>query len=400
MRTVPHNNTQKTNPSTFILVLLISYAAVSAVLFTPALPEIMQALGANHAGIQLTVAIFLLGYAFGQLIYGPLANRFGRKNALYIGFSMALFGDIISLVACLSGSLLFLVLGRFITALGACSGYALTCTIINEHYELAQARKILATAVLSFAIAPGVSIAIGGFLAVHFGWQSIFMVMTAYGALLLFLITKLPETAKYIDPKALQVKKIIQQYSAVLRNQKFILYGLACTAWSALLYLYYADAPFIAAHDFHFSTEKYGAVSLITAAGYFIGNLLSRKLATMTTAQKAIKVGLMTIALGLMVLSLMVFNIIYWQYLYFIAVAICFAGGAMVFSNAVALGLHQASDVASSSSMFGFISVLGGMLCTSSLGYFSAPHVGMFFAIYLCIYLCLAGFNFWAEQVA
>ena len=128
---MPHNNTQKTNPSTFILVLLISYAAVSAVLFTPALPEIMQSLGTNHAGIQLTVAIFLLGYAFGQLIYGPLANRFGRKGALYIGFTMALIGDVISLAACLSGSLLFLVLGRFITALGACSGYTLTCTIIN-----------------------------------------------------------------------------------------------------------------------------------------------------------------------------------------------------------------------------------------------------------------------------
>jgi MFS transporter, DHA1 family, multidrug resistance protein len=400
MRTVQHNNTKKTNPSTFILVLLISYAAVSAVLFTPALPEIMQSLGTNHAGIQLTVAIFLLGYAFGQLIYGPLANRFGRKGALYIGFTMALIGDVISLAACLSGSLLFLVLGRFITALGACSGYTLTCTIINEHYDLAQARKILATAILSFAVAPGISIALGGFLAVHFGWKSIFMVMTAYGALLLFLITKLPETIKYIDPQALKIKRVIQQYSLTLRNQKFILYSLACTAWSALLYLYYADAPFIAEHDFHFSTEKYGAVSLITAAGYFLGNLLSRKLATMTTAQKAIKVGLMTIALGLMVLSLMIFNIIHWQYLYFLAVAVCFAGGAIVFSNAVALGLHNVSDIASASSMFGFISVLGAMLCTSAVGYFGAPHVGMFFAVYLCIYLCLTGFNLWAEQVS
>lgn len=394
------NNTKKHNPNTFILILLISYASVSAVLFTPALPQIMQALDTNQSGIQLTVAIFLLGYAFGQLIYGPLANRFGRKGALYIGFSMALLGDVISLIACLCGSLLFLVLGRFITALGACSGYTLTCTIINEHYELEQARKILATAILSFATAPGISIMLGGVLSTHLGWQSIFTVMTAYGALLLFLITRLPETSRRIDYKALQLKRIIHQYSLTLNNQKFVLYGLACTAWSALLYFYYADAPFIAEHDFHFSSQKYGAVSLITAAGYFIGNLLSRKLAAVMTGQKAIKTGLIIVAFGLMTLSLMVFNVIHWHYLYFCAVAVCFAGGAIVFSNAVALGLHNVPDIASGSSMFGFLSVLGAMLCTSAVGYFGAPHIGMFFAIYLCIYLSLTGFSCWAERVA
>jgi len=388
------------NPSTLILILLISYAAVSAVLFTPALPKIMLALNTNHAGIQLTVAIFLLGYAFGQLIYGPLANRFGRKGALYIGFSMALLGDIISLLACLCGSLFFLVLGRFITALGACSGYALTCAIINEHYELIQARKILATAILSFAIAPGASIAFGGLLTLHFGWQSIFIAMAVYGVLLLFLITKLPETARHIDTDALKIKKIIRQYKLTLQNQKFILYGLACTAWSALLYLYYADAPFIAEHEFHFSAQKYGAVSLITAVGYFVGNLFSRKLATVTTAPKAIKVGLITMALGLMALSLMIFNIIHWHYLYFFAVAICFAGGAIVFSNAVALALSDSADSASSSAMFGFISMWGGMLCTSFTGYLSVPHLGIFFALYICIYLSLTGFTTWAEKTA
>lgn len=394
------NTTKSKNPNTFILVLLISYASVSAVLFTPALPQIMQALGTNQAGIQLTVAIFLLGYAFGQLLYGPLANRFGRKGGLYIGFTMALIGDAISLAACLCGSLLFLVFGRFITALGSCSGYTITCTIINEHYDLKQARRILATAILSFATAPGISIMLGGILSMHLGWQSIFMAMTTYGALLLFLITRLPETSKHIDRNALKLKRIIHQYSLTLSSQKFILYGLACTTWSALLYFYYADAPFIAQHDFHFSSQKYGTVSLITAAGYFIGNLLSRRLATVMTGQKAIKTGLIIVAFGLIVLSLMVLNVIHWHYLYFCAVAICFAGGAIVFSNAVALGLHNVSDIASGSSMFGFISVLGAMLCTSAVGYFGAPHIGMFFAIYLCIYLCLTGFSCWAERVA
>jgi DHA1 family bicyclomycin/chloramphenicol resistance-like MFS transporter len=119
----------------FTLLLLISFASVNAVLFTPALPNIAQFFGINEDVAQQTMTWFLVGYAFGQLLYGPLANRFGRKPALYMGISLQMYSSLLCVLAGYTHTFWLLAIGRFLLALGSGVGLKMTFTLVNECYE-------------------------------------------------------------------------------------------------------------------------------------------------------------------------------------------------------------------------------------------------------------------------
>ena len=147
-------------PRILILLMLISYAAISAVLFTPALPELAAYFQITDSMAQATMSIFLVGYALGQLPYAPLANRYGRKKTIYIGLSLALFGTILCWV---TSSFHLFFIGRFLQALGAAVGLKITFTMIGDSYAGAEATKKIAYIMLAFAITPRIRSCLGRF---------------------------------------------------------------------------------------------------------------------------------------------------------------------------------------------------------------------------------------------
>jgi DHA1 family bicyclomycin/chloramphenicol resistance-like MFS transporter len=144
------------------LLLLISFASVNAVLFTPALPTIAHYFGVAEDTAQQTITLFLIGYALGQLIYGPLANRFGRKPALYIGITLQILSSLLCVLAGVLNEFWLLVLGRFLLALGSAVGLKMTFTLVNESYEPKVASRKMSYLMLAFAITPGIGVAVGG----------------------------------------------------------------------------------------------------------------------------------------------------------------------------------------------------------------------------------------------
>lgn len=117
------------------LLLLISFVSVNAVLFTPALPIIANYFSITKTIAQQTITWFLIGSLLGQLIYGPLANRFGRKSALYMGIALQIVSSLICVFAGFVKECTFLELGRFLFALGSGVGLKMTFTLVNECYE-------------------------------------------------------------------------------------------------------------------------------------------------------------------------------------------------------------------------------------------------------------------------
>src|SRR5579862_3156828 len=181
-------------PSYFTLLLMISFASVNAVLFTPALPEIANYFSISTSNVQLTVTWFLVGYALGQLIYGPIANRYGRKPALYAGIMLQILSSFLCILSGLMHEYFILILGRFLLAIGSGVGLKMTFTLVNEIYEPKIASQKISYLMLSFAMTPGLAVALGGYLTDHYGWMSCFYPGISYGILLLILILRLPET--------------------------------------------------------------------------------------------------------------------------------------------------------------------------------------------------------------
>ena len=183
-------------PKIVILLLLFTFATFLGVLFTPAIPEIAGDFNISTAIAGSTMSVFLIGYAIGQLPYGPLANRFGRKKAITIGVVIALIGTVMAFFA---QSFWVLLLARFIQAIGSSVGLKVGFTMIGDMHAGESAAKALATLSLAFGFMPGLATAIGGFVTVMAGWRGCFLVLVLYTVVLWLLCQVLPETAKELQ---------------------------------------------------------------------------------------------------------------------------------------------------------------------------------------------------------
>ena len=188
-----------------ILILLVSLAPVSGVFFTPALPLLTEEFGLSEAVAQWSMTIFLIAYSLGQLPYGPIANRWGRKKALFIGFDIAFVGALLCLFA---NSFWLFCIGRFIQAIGAAAGIKVVFTMISDRHEGNAAAKTFSYFLMAFAMMPGLGMLLGGFITIYSGWRGCFAFLAGYTLLLSFLIRLLPETSHSLNKEAFNLHKI------------------------------------------------------------------------------------------------------------------------------------------------------------------------------------------------
>src|SRR5690242_10006153 len=183
-------------PGTFALTALL--AALTAVgplttdMYLPSLPDIARQLGASSAQVQLTISAYLIGFAAGQIIYGPVSDRHGRKPVL-IG-AIALYCAA-SLACALSTSIDMLIVARAFQALGGSGGIVLTRAIVRDIYSGARAGRELSVIASVMALAPVLAPVAGGIIQTVFGWHAVFLVLVAagiVGAGIVWLL--LPET--------------------------------------------------------------------------------------------------------------------------------------------------------------------------------------------------------------
>jgi DHA1 family bicyclomycin/chloramphenicol resistance-like MFS transporter len=208
------------------LLLIISFASVNAVLFTPALPAIAGFFAISDGEAQQTITWFLVGYAIGQLVYGPIANRFGRRPALYAGIFLQIISSLVCIFAGVIHVYTLLVLGRFLLALGSGVGLKMTFTLVNEVYEPATANRKLSYLMMAFAMTPGLGVMVGGILISYFSWASTFYAGIIYGVILLLLVSRLPETQQQPDLDAFKIKHLVQCYLVQFKNAQVIAGGL------------------------------------------------------------------------------------------------------------------------------------------------------------------------------
>lgn len=348
---------KNTHISFFTLTLLISFASVNAVLFTPALPDIATFFSISDGAVQQTITWFLVGYTFGQLIYSPLANRFGRKPALYIGIGVQIASSLLCVFAGASHQFWLLVLGRLFLALGAGVGLKMTFTLINECFEPAVASQKTAYLMMAFAITPGLGVAIGGFLNAQFGWSSCFYAGAIYGVLLLWLVSRLPETQINLDMGAFQVKKLMNGYVTQFKNLQLVMGGLLMGAGSSVIYIFAAMAPFIAINMFGMSSEEYGLANLMPPIGLIAGSLCSAHFAKKYELARLIFTGILIAFAGVILMMVMMFMNVSPIFSLFTPTIVIYFGLCFIFSNASSLAMSHASDKAHGSAVMSFVNM-------------------------------------------
>jgi DHA1 family bicyclomycin/chloramphenicol resistance-like MFS transporter len=344
-------------PSFLALILMISFAAVNALLFTPALPNIANFFHVSNEVAQYTFVWFLAAYALGQLIYGPLSNRFGRKPTLYAGVILQIVSSLLCVLAGYLHMYGLLVLGRFLIALGSGVGLKMSFTLVSESYEPKIANQKMSYMMIAFAIAPGVVVALGGYLNQYFGWMSCFYAGAIYGFLLLLLFTRLPETQTKLDYDALKFPHLIQEYKNQFTNKELVCGGLLMGSVSSFFYLFSAVSPFVAINLYGMSSSQFGIANILPPLSLMVGLLYSAKMAVSRSFEELIKKGIIIASIGaLLMLIAILIHVPIWMAL-FLPMVIIYFGMSLVISNGSGIAMKSVTDKAHGAAVMSFINI-------------------------------------------
>lgn len=338
----------------FILILILMSTAglIGSDVYLPVLPEMGKALNQNSLAMQLTLGIYLFGLSVGQLIFGPLIDRFGRKRLLIAGMFLYL---VASLSCAFSFSYSQILVSRFIQALGACSGLIIGRAIVGDLFNAKEAGKIFSTIFPFVGMSPAISPILGGFIGYYFGWRSTFVFVGLFAlSVALLAIYYLPETLAVKNRQPLHLMKIISAYPKLLFNKKFIGYVSApCTAYIAY-FAYMAQSPFIF-HAYGFGERAIGSFYITLSLTYVAGNLTGRRLLNLFDLERVLRFGYITFNLGgfLLVIS----GLMYYPLFSMVA-----AISILTFGNGFLIPLGTAGVISSFSKSTGYASGLLGFL--------------------------------------
>ena len=351
------------------LLLMISFASVNAVLFTPALPNIANYFAIQIDSAQQTVTWFLIGYAFGQLIYGPIANRFGRKKALYSGISLQIFSSLICVFSGIVHEYYFLIIGRFLLALGSGVGLKMTFTLVNECYDPKNASKKISYLMLAFAITPALGVAFGGILNTYYGWESCFYAGAIYGLLLLALTTRLPETQTILKYDEFKINNLFYGYIKQFKNIQLISGGCMMGCATAFVYIFAALAPFLVITSLEFKSDEYGIANLLPALGLIFGSICSAQLIKKTSLTKCILIGIIISVIGVFIMLSAISMHLSAIYSIFLPMILIYFGLSFIIANASTIAINSTSDKSHGSAVMNFINMSIATIAVLSLGF-------------------------------
>ncbi|RDI46099.1 MFS transporter [Aquicella lusitana] len=354
---------QRTLPF-FTLLLMISFASVNAVLFTPALPNIADFFSQSTESAQRTITWFLIGYASGQLIYGPIANRYGRKPALYLGVGLQIASSLLCVFAGFIHQFTLLIIGRFLLALGSGVGLKMAFTLVNECYEPQIASQKISYLMLAFAVTPALSVAVSGELNANFGWMSCFYAGAIYGFILLLLTFQLPETQTNLNYDALKLKNLFHGYISHLKKSELIVGSLLMGSATSFVYVFAALSPFAAMNLLGMKSAEYGMANILPAIGLIFGSLCSAKLAKKHGLQAIIGKGILITGSGVGLMIAAALARLSAIYSIFLPMIIVYFGLAFIIANASTAAMIHVNDKSHGSAVMNFINMgMATLLC-------------------------------------
>jgi DHA1 family bicyclomycin/chloramphenicol resistance-like MFS transporter len=274
----------------FTLGLLSAMGAFSIDMYLPGFPDIARDLNTTVAHITLSITSFFIGISVGQMIYGPLLDRFGRKKPLYIGLMVYLVTSIACAYAPTANALIGI---RFLQALGSCAGMVASRALVRDIFPVKENAKIFSLLMLVLALSPIVAPTLGGYVTAAFGWQSIFCIRsTIAGLTLLLVLFKLPEGRKPDTSLSLLPRPIINGFLEVTKVPQFYTYAFAGAIASSGLYAYIAGSPFVFMELYHVTEKQYGWIFAIIAMGLIVASQVNTLLLRRYSSEQIIRVTL------------------------------------------------------------------------------------------------------------
>jgi len=284
---------QKTSYFNVILILglLTAIGPFSIDMYLPAFPAIAKGLNTDVAQVMLTLSSFFIGISAGQLVYGPLLERFGRKKPLYIGLIIYLFA---SAGCAFTESVNALIAFRFLQALGSCAGLVTSRAMVRDLFEVKENAKIFSSLMLVVAVSPIIAPTVGGYVTAVLGWRYVFAsLMVVDMAVLVAVFFLLPESKKPDPSHSLRPMAVIRNFVSIIVHPQFYIYALTGAVAASGLYAYISGSPHLFIEFFGVNEKQYGWIFAIIAVGIITTSQINTWILRRYSSEKIIPVALM-----------------------------------------------------------------------------------------------------------
>lgn len=344
------NNTRTNKGFYLILILglLTAIGPLSIDMYLPAFPDIAKSLHTTVAQVMLSLSSFFIGISAGQLVYGPLLERFGRKKPMYAGLCIYLLASIgCAMVTSVNALIIF----RLLQALGGCAGMVAARAIVRDLFAVQQNAKIFSMLMLVVAVSPIIAPTAGGYITALFGWRYVFAVLVIINLIIIAGIYFLLPESKQPDPHfSLKAGAIINNFAGILKHPQFYTYALTGAIAYAGLYAYVSGSPYVFMELFRVNEKQYGWIFALISIGVIGSSQLNNIALKRYSSEQIIKVATCTQSIIGIVLATI--TILGWSQLFttilLIFLFLCCQG--FIFPNSSALSLAPFGHSAGSAS--------------------------------------------------
>ncbi len=290
---------RKPDPSSLaigaLLTVLVALGQISTSIYIPSLPSLVEAFDTVPGQVNLTLSVFLAGFAVAQLIYGPLSDRYGRRPVLLAGIALYFAA---SAACAFAGSIEALIAGRFAQALGACAGPVLGRAIIRDVYGSDRSARVMAYIGVAFAVSPALTPILGGYLQVWFGWQASFIFLALLAASVFGAVWAFLEETNPPNPEASRISSPGRTYAVFFSSPVFIGYAGAVAFVFAGMMAYTALAPFVFIEGFGLTPDAFGLLFVFIVLGFLAGTLTAGRLTLRLGVERMVLAGIVLALAG------------------------------------------------------------------------------------------------------
>ncbi len=356
-----------------ILGALTAFASLSIDMYLPSFPTLEKALHASSSSVQFSLAAFFVGMALGQALYGPIADRFGRKRPLYAGISLYVLA---SLGCAFAPNIETLIALRFVQALGGCAGIVIGRAMVRDLFDREASAKVFSLLTLVLGVAPILAPLVGGYVLKLFGWRAIFGILVVFGIFCLIaaifgLRETLPESARHTH--ASPILGALHMYGQLLADRRFNGYAFAGGIAQAGMFAYISGSPFVFIKLYGVPEQAYGWLFGMNAFGLIAASQVNHRLLAHWKSDAILSRILLIVAGFGIWLLIMAFT--GWGGLWGLLLPLFGFVASLGFSfpNAIAGAMaHQAHRAGSASALLGTIQFGAATIAGSMVGAFHA----------------------------
>lgn len=355
---------------TFILGGLTATPPLAMDTYLPALPEVTDSLHAPAATVQLTLTACLAGMALGQLLIGPMSDRWGRRRPLLLGLTVY----VVATVLCaLAPTIETLIAFRLVQGLAGSAGIVIARAVVRDLYDGEEMARFFSTLMLISGVAPIVAPLIGGQILRMTDWRGVFVVLTVIGVALMAVVwARLPETLAPADRHGGGIGETLHTMRGLLTDRVFMGYVLAGGFAFAALFAYISASPFVIQEIYGASPQTYGLLFGVNSVGLVImGQINGKVLVGRVSLDKVFAVGIVIVTVSAVALLLMVLGVFGEVGLGPVAAALFVLMSAIgiTLPNTQALALSRVRHAAgSASALLGTSSFLIGAIASPLVG--------------------------------